>query len=191
MFPIKKIIEIDRDISKKTSLGCHLVSFRYGDHNLGFQTKGRETIALVFAQPVFLFLFSILTKLAKKSTFCPKWHIFGLILPDFGVHFSRSPTTFLILVKEKKNRNEVCDSLGPGDHGCRRLFFSVCSISKVINRKQNGHIVPHGPYAQRYIQEPPSPCCARFLITKYTSRLCSSGTLPMTCLLYTSPSPRD
>ena len=72
MFPIKKIIEIDRDISKKTSLGCHLVSFRYGDHNLGFQTKGRETIALVFAQPVFLFLFSILTKLAKKSTFCPK-----------------------------------------------------------------------------------------------------------------------
>ena len=28
MFPIKKIIKIDRDIGKKTNLGCHLVSFR-------------------------------------------------------------------------------------------------------------------------------------------------------------------
>ena len=36
----------------------------------------------------------------------------------------------------------LCDSLGPGDHG--RVFFSVRSISKVINRKQNGHIAPHG-----------------------------------------------
>ena len=34
MFQIKKIIKIDRDIGKKTSLGRHLVSFRCGDHTL-------------------------------------------------------------------------------------------------------------------------------------------------------------
>ena len=57
MFPIKKIIKIDRDIDKKSSLGCRLVLFRYGDHTLGFQIKGRETIALVFAQPHIFFAF--------------------------------------------------------------------------------------------------------------------------------------
>ena len=42
MFPIGKMIKIDRDIGKKASLGCRLVSFRYGDHTLGFQAKGRS-----------------------------------------------------------------------------------------------------------------------------------------------------
>ena len=55
MFPTKKIIKIDRDIGKKTNLGCYFVSFRCGDHTLRFQIEGRETIALVFAQPFFLF----------------------------------------------------------------------------------------------------------------------------------------
>ena len=59
MFPLKRIIKIDRDIGKKTNLGCHLVSFPYGDHTIGFQIKGRETIALVFAQPVFFFFVNV------------------------------------------------------------------------------------------------------------------------------------
>ena len=91
-------------------------SFRYGDHTLGFQIKGRETIALVFAQPRFFLFFQYWQNFAIKSMFGPNWHIFGLILPDFGVHLSGSPTTslilvketkYLILVKETKNQNEV------------------------------------------------------------------------------------
>ena len=117
------MIKIDRDIGKLPNLGCHLVSFRYGDHILGFQIKGRETIALVFAQPHFFF--SRLTKLRDKiNVFSKMTHFWADFLPDFGVPFSRSPTTYLILVKEKKNQNEECDSLGPGNHGCRRFFFS-------------------------------------------------------------------
>ena len=53
MFPIERIIKTERDIGKKLSLGCHLISFRYGDHTLGFHVKGRERIALVFARPHF------------------------------------------------------------------------------------------------------------------------------------------
>ena len=43
--------KMTRDIGKRTSLGCHLISFRYGDHTFGFQMKGLETTSLVFAQP--------------------------------------------------------------------------------------------------------------------------------------------
>ena len=50
---------MDRDVGQKPSLGCHLVSFRYGDHTLGFQIKAREKIALVFAQPNFFRFFNI------------------------------------------------------------------------------------------------------------------------------------
>ena len=57
MFPIERIIKTERDIGKKLSLGCYLVSFRYGDHTVGFQIKGRETIALLVFQPHFFLFF--------------------------------------------------------------------------------------------------------------------------------------
>ena len=136
------MIKIDRDIGKLPNLGCHLVSFRYGDHILGFQIKGRETIALVFAQPHFFF--SRLTKLRDKiNVFSKMTHFWADFLPDFGVPFSRSPTTYLILVKEKKikMRNVIPSALAIM---AAVDFFSVRSISKVINRKQSGHVVLHG-----------------------------------------------
>ena len=60
---------------------------------------------------------------------CPKLHILGLILPDFGVHFSRPPTTYLLLMKDKKNQNEVCDSLGPATMAAVDIFFSSHSFN--------------------------------------------------------------
>ena len=74
-------------------------------------------IAVVFAQPPDFFVFSVLTKLGDKINVLSKMTHFGLILPDFRAHFSRSPTTHLILVnKKKQNEVLVCASLGAGDH---------------------------------------------------------------------------
>ena len=50
------------------------------------------------------FFFQYWQNLAIKSVFCPKWHIFGMILPAFGVHFAPPPTTYLILVREIKSK---------------------------------------------------------------------------------------
>ena len=78
MFPIKKIIKIDRDNGEKTNLGCHLVSFRDGDHTLGFQIKGRETIALVFAHPhVFFFFFNIDKTARQNQCFVQNYTFWG------------------------------------------------------------------------------------------------------------------
>ena len=79
------MIKIDRDIGKLPNLGCHLVSFRYGDHILGFQIKGRETIALVFAQPHFFF--SRLTKLRDKIIVLSK-------MTNVGADFARFRSVF-------------------------------------------------------------------------------------------------
>ena len=93
MFTIKKIIKVDRDIGKKPSLGCHLVSFRYGDHTLGFQIEGRETIALVFAQIPFFFVFSVLTKPRDRINVVSKMTHFGADFARFGgAIFFISPT---------------------------------------------------------------------------------------------------
>ena len=61
-FLIKKIIEIDRDIGKKPSLTCHLISFRYGDYTSGFQLEraGNDCSRLCSAS-TFYFFFSILS----------------------------------------------------------------------------------------------------------------------------------
>ena len=69
--------------------------------------------------------------------FCLKWHIFGLILPHFEVHFSQSPTTSLILVKEKKKKKvRVCDFLGPADQGGGRLFSRFAVIQKLLTENK-------------------------------------------------------
>ena len=110
MCPIKKTIKIDRDIGKKPSLGCHLLSFQYGDHTLGFQIKGRETIALVFTQPLFFSFFPYWQTFAIKSMFCPKWHLLGLIFARFrGAFFSIAH--HLIFVKGKKKRYVIPSAL--------------------------------------------------------------------------------
>ena len=128
-------LRVDRDAGKKTSLGCHLISFRYGYHTLGFQIEGRETIALVFAQPPSFLFSQYWQNLAIESMLCPKWHILGQILADFGVHFSWS--CYLILVEEKKNKiRYVCDSLGLGDHGWGRLFLWFVVFEKLLT--ENG-----------------------------------------------------
>ena len=55
-----------------------------------------------------------------------------------GADFARfwgaffSITHCLILVKGEKSQNEVCDSLGPGDHGCRRYFFQFVVFQKLL-----------------------------------------------------------
>ena len=76
-----------RDIVKKTSVGRHWISFRHGDHRVGFQMNGLETIALVFAQPPFFLFFQYWPNLEIKTMLCPKLHILGLMSPDFGGHF--------------------------------------------------------------------------------------------------------
>ena len=85
----KKIIKIDRDIGKRPTLGCHLVSCRSGDHDWGFQIKGQETIALVFSQPAFLFfqywqnLAIIGSMFVQNDTFLDWfWHVPGCIFLD-------------------------------------------------------------------------------------------------------------
>ena len=105
MFPIKKIIKIDRDNGEKTNLGCHLVSFRDGDHTLGFQIKGRETIALVFAHPHVFFFFSILTKLRDKINVLSKITHFGADFARFrGAFFST--THYLLAFNERQKKSK-------------------------------------------------------------------------------------
>ena len=109
---------------------------------LGFQIKGRDTIALAFAQPLFFFVFSILTKLGDKINVSPKMTHFGLILPDFEVHFSRSPTTYVIIVKETKiktrYRYQVCMYVIPSALAimAETFFFRFVVFQKLLNEKK-------------------------------------------------------
>ena len=68
------------------SLRCHLDSFRYGDHILRIRVKGRETIALVLAQPPF-FSNMVLTKLRDKIIVLSK-------MTNVGADFARFRSVF-------------------------------------------------------------------------------------------------
>ena len=68
--------------------------------------------------------------------FCPKWRILGLILPYFGVHFSRWPTNYLILVKEIKKWKWGMWSPRPWRSRLPSIFFQFAVFRKLLTENK-------------------------------------------------------
>ena len=107
-----------------------------------FKLKGGKRFLSSFPS-VHFSVFSILTKLGDKINVLSKMTLFWADFARFrGAFFS--VTHYLILVKGKKIIRSVIPSalaiMAEVD------FFSFRGISKVINRKKNGHIALHGLY---------------------------------------------
>ena len=108
-FPILKIIKSSADKGTKRILGQRVVSCRYEDHRA-------ETSILIYAKATLFFYLLHGQNPRQNQCFVENTAHFELLLLDFWVHFSSSPTNNLFLVKGIKNiDNKVCDLLGSGD----------------------------------------------------------------------------
>ena len=87
VFPIFKKSKWTRH-RQKTERGTSLnfVSTRRSQSRISNEWAGNDCSRLCSAS-IFVLFFQYWSNLALKTIFCPKLHILGLILPDFGVHF--------------------------------------------------------------------------------------------------------
>ena len=98
--------------------------------------KGRETIALVFAQPQLFTFFFQYCQLGDKINVLSKMTHFWADFARFRGAFFSITHYLLEFSGKNKIKNEVCDSLGPGDHGCRRFFFQFAVFQMLLTENK-------------------------------------------------------